>query len=138
MDTKPSHPVRLTEAEAAQFTHESYLIQIREQSCTHCGSGERWSEIFEVWTHPVQTRRTSAINLRPSLTLRKGMLVGYTTIPAVQVPVCSDCIATFNPEEGAALVPAVSRAAWQDTLMRKYAPEPKPQAKLNVPTLDQL
>lgn len=131
--------VPLSEAEAAAYQHDSYLVHIREQSCQNCQSGERWSELFEVWAHPVHTRRTSAIQLRPTLVLRKGFPISYTSIPTVAVPVCSDCIEKFNPEEGSELIPALSHSAWRDTLRRKYTPEEKkPSGSRPEPTLDQL
>lgn len=129
---------QLSEAEAAAYQHDSYLVQIREQSCQNCQSGERWSELFEVWAHPIHTRRTSAVQLRPTLTLRKGFPISYTSIPTVVVPVCSDCIEKFNPEEGASLIPALSHSAWRDTLRRKYTPEEKKPSGRPEPTLDQL
>lgn len=131
-------PPKLSEAEAAAYTHDSYLVQIREQSCANCASGERWSELFEVWAHPYHTRRTTAHQLRPTLVLRKGFAVSYTSIPTVVVPVCSECIERFNPEEGSPLIPAASHEAWKDTLRRKYTPEEKPKTGRPEPTLDSL
>lgn len=135
---KPLSP-KLSEAEAAAYQHDSYLVQIREQSCQNCQACERWSELFEVWAHPIHTRRTSAIQLRPTLTLRKGFPISYTHIPSVTAPVCSDCIEKFNPEESGGVFPAVSHEAWRDTLRRKYTPEEKkaPSSRPE-PTLDQL
>lgn len=134
----PAPPRKLTETEAESLTHDSYLVQIREQFCHNCTSGERWSEIFEVWTSPAQMRRTSAYVLRPTLTLRAGYAVAYTTLPTVTVPLCSDCVATYNPESGS-VIPAASHEAWRETLKRKYEVPPTTERKGRPePTLDQL
>lgn len=129
---------KLTESEADAFQHDSYLMQIREQSCNHCKSGEQWSELYEVWVHPHATHRTAAHVLRPTLTLRPGFAIAHLRLPTVIVPVCSDCIERFNPAEGS-ILPAASHAAWRETLQRKYAPAPTAaKASRPEPTLDQL
>lgn len=126
-------PNKLTESEADSLMHDAYLVQIREQSCHHCQSGEQWSELFEVWTHPTKTHRTAAYVLRPTVTLRAGYDVSYTRLPTVVVPVCSDCIETYNPEHGS-VVPAASHEAWKATLLRKYAPvEAAPKGRPETP-----
>lgn len=128
---------KLSEAEAAAYHHDSYLMQIREQLCTACGCGEKWSELFEVWAHPYHTRHTRAVQLRSTTVIRLGFAVAYTALAKVEVPVCSECIETFKPQEGA-LLPAISHSAWLDTVRRKYTPEPVTKQGRPEPTLDSL
>lgn len=132
-------PVRhqLSEAEAAALVHDSYLAQIRSNLCTHCGCGERWIELYEVWVHPTSTRHTKLAVKRPTTKLLQGFDLVYFEVGQTNVPVCSECIVNYKVDEKAA-APAASREAWALTLARKYAPEPKQSGGRPEPSLDSL
>lgn len=132
-------PIRLTEAESAALQHDSYLVQIRNQICSHCKCGERWVEIYEVWIDPIKTRTSKLAVKRPTTTIKRGFDLTYFEMPLVEVPVCSECIPNFKVDEAAA-IPVASRDEWARTLQRKYTPAPTSgsDSRRPEPRLDQL
>lgn len=132
---KPALP-KLSEGDAAQLIHDSYLAQIRNQGCLNCNCGEKWIELYEVWVHPTKTQHSALAVKRPTNRILEGFPLNYFEIPATTVPVCSECITTYKVGTGDP-IPAASREEWARTLVRKYAPEPSKSSRPE-PTLDQL
>lgn len=118
-------PIRphLTESEAANLQHDSYLAQIKSQICSNCQCGERWLELYEVWVSPLATARSKLTVRRPTTTLKAGLDLNYFEMAEVEVPVCSECIVNFKLDEAAA-IPVATREQWALTLQRKHTPAP--------------
>lgn len=114
---------KLTEGEAAQLQHDSYLAQIRSQICSNCHCGERWIELYEVWVNPIVTARSKLAIRRPTTTIKQGFELQYFEMPQTEIPVCSECIPTFKVDEANA-IPVASREQWALTLQRKHTPAP--------------
>lgn len=142
MLTTPQRPLTpmVTESDAALLTHDSYVMHIRTQHCTSCSCGERFSTMFEVWTHPTKTRSTGLNVLRPVLgTILKDLTIAYIELPMIVIPLCSECVDTFVHPNRTSTIGVASREAWADTLKRKYTPDPVASPKGKVePTLDML
>jgi hypothetical protein len=138
---KPS--IRLNETEIHELQLDSYQLQIHTHSCTHCECDERFSLLFEVWVHPYKTRTTGFKDLRRSYAPLQDLPLAVIEMPVRQVPICSDCIDTFE-RVGLPPVQPISEAAWAETLKRKYAPAPvapvadKTASGRTIPSLDQL
>lgn len=135
------HHIRLSETEVHELQLDSYIVHIHQQACTNCECGERFSHLFEVWTHPIKTRTTGFRDLRPAATPLKELPIAIMELPERQIPICSDCAETYD-RPGLPPIQPVDRAEWEATLKRKYAaPEPAPRATASraaAPTLDQL
>lgn len=135
------HP-QLTEGDASLLTLDSYVMHIRTHQCTSCQCGERFSSLFEVWTHPTKTRTSNLHVLRavtqPAL---KDLAIVYIELPATSVPLCSECVNTFVHPNRISTIGVASREAWAETLRRKYTPEPvadKTASTKPAPSLDML
>ena len=131
-------PALLTESTASEMLHDSYVLHCSKQLCLNCGCGEEYSTLFEVWVHPTKTARTGLTSQRlPGPTPLKDLPFAFIRLPTRSIPVCSECIETFEPA-GTKPIPLASREAWADTLRRKYAPEPAKAAEKFTPTLESL
>lgn len=136
----PPKPVQITESDAALLFHDSYVMHITTKHCVSCSCSERFSTMFEVWAHPTKTRTTNLHVLRAVTgTVLKDLEVIYLELPHVNVPLCSECVNTFVHPNRVSTIGVASRAAWAETLRRKYAEEPKvAKAEKHVPTLGDL
>ena len=137
---RPSQP-QITESDAKLLTLDSYVMHIHTQNCISCECSERFSQLFEVWTHPTKTRATNLHVLRRTTTLALVDLeITYIELPPVRIHLCCECVNTFVHPNRTSTIPAVSREAWADTLRRKYTPQDTPSraATRTEPTLDQL
>lgn len=141
---RPPAKPNITESDAALLIHTSYVMHIKTQHCTSCACTERFNAMFEVWTHPTKTRTTGLNVLRAVLGLQlKDLEIAYIELPSVNIPLCSECVNTFVHPNRVSTIGIASRAAWAETLRRKYTPEPKaaegPSSKpAHVPTLGEL
>jgi hypothetical protein len=139
--TPPARPApMLTESDAALLIHDSYVMHRKTQLCESCGCGEQFSELFEVWIHPTKTRSTNLHVLRRAgAGALKDLEIAYISLPSISIPLCSECVETFVHPNRISTIGMASRAAWMDTLRRKYTPAEaaKPAAKPE-PSLDQL
>lgn len=135
------HKPKLSESEAAELQLDSYVMHIHNHRCLACDCVERFSHLFEVWIHPTKTRTTALNVLKPAMSLQH-LPIAYIDLPELPIPVCSDCIETFQHRELAtSVLPAADPASWRETLRRKYTPAPaaKPAAEpKKEPSLDQL
>ena len=131
--------IQLTEADSSALTLDSYIMHVKSQLCRHCDGGAEWGELYEVWTHPTKTRSSALHVLRSASIIRDGMSVAYIKLPTASVPVCSECISTYRaPMLDTPSIEAPTRAAWNETLRRKYAPEPASAKTKAEPSLDSL
>lgn len=134
---------QVTESDAALLFHDSYVMHIKTHLCTSCQCGERFSQLFEVWAHPTKTRKTNLHVLRAVTSLQlKDLEIVYIELPQTTVPLCSECVNTFVHPNRVSTIGVASRAAWAETLRRKYAPAepaegPSNRAK-HTPTLEDL
>jgi hypothetical protein len=142
--TIPAKPI-IGESESAALTLSSYVMHINTQLCTHCDDGERFSTLFEVWTHPTATRLNGFKKLLPvfGVKIDKSLPIAVIELPTKPIPYCSECAATAAADAAQPAVTTVaSRAAWAATLQRKATEAasttiPSKPTKL-VPTLDML
>jgi hypothetical protein len=136
------HTQILTESTVSEMLHDSYVLHCTRQLCLNCGCGEEYSALFEVWIHPTKTARTGVTSLKAvgSSPLVKDLPFAFIKLPERHIPVCSECIETFEPQGASAPIPQASREAWAETLRKKYTPEPTqtatksstPEAKLEA------
>jgi hypothetical protein len=130
----------INEVEAKALKLDSYVMHIHTQICQNCSCGERFSQLFEVWTHPDKTRTTGFRKLQPAQRLDHSLDVAFIELPEAQIPICSDCVDQYEirPEEKP--IRAISRLEWEQMLKRKHTPAPAPSqsTKPAPPTLDQL
>lgn len=134
-------PVQITESDAALLIHDSYVMHIKTQHCTSCQCSERFSSLFECWTHPTKTK-TSGLNVLKAAASGqlKDLEIAYIELPSISVHLCSECVNTFVHPNRSSTIGLASREAWAETLRRKYTPEPSAQrasGKL-APDLDML
>lgn len=130
----------VSESDAALLIHDSYVMHIKTQHCTSCSCSERFSQMFEVWTHPTKTRSTGLTVLKATGPLLKDLDIAYIELPATSIPLCEECVNTFVHPNRVSTIGMASREAWAETLRRKYAPEPqsasdskaKPSPTLNM------
>lgn len=117
--------MKITETDNTELVLDSYLMQIHQNSC-RCGSGERYGQMFEVWTHPTKTRLNGFRMLKPAGNgpLRAGLPVAYVDMPRQHNVICSDCVQHYQPAPKVQAIPALSEQQWAETLRRKYTPEP--------------
>jgi len=135
-----------SENEAKELVHDSYVMHIHTNVCRHCGCGERYQTMFEVWTHPTKTHTTGLKQMRPLMTDQlKDLHIAYIELPDQAIPICSDCIQTYKSATDKTPQLAADAGAWADTLRRKYTPEKKEvkiarqyAAGKQIPTLDEL
>jgi hypothetical protein len=111
----------ISDTEQRELRLDSYVMHIRQTICTRCGCGERWSELNEVWVHPTKTRTTGFSQQRPAAGPLKPLQINTVEHPDRQIPICSDCIHTYQAPTP---TPTASAAEWRETLKRKYAPQP--------------
>lgn len=137
--------MKITEADAVELKHDSYVMHIHQNSCT-CGSGERYGLVYEVWVHPTKTRLSGFKLLKPAGNgpLRTDVPMAYMEMPRKRLVVCSDCVHEYKTHEIQAQ-PAANPQAWAETLKRKYTPEPQAAKTtksdaggIPAPTADQL
>ena len=101
---------------------DSYVMHVHTHHCRNCTSTEQFSSLYEVWVDP---RKPTTRQLKPytsCLPLKSTLRVNYLNLPDHTVPVCSDCISTYDQE--AAPLPAADPRSWAETIKRKYTPEP--------------
>lgn len=116
--------LKLTESDASELTLDSYLMHIYQTNCLRCGSGERYGQLFEVWTHPTKTRLSGFRELRPARGALRDLPIAYVEMPERANPICSDCVHTYQSPTNKPTRP-LSSQEWAETLKRKYTPEPK-------------
>ena len=117
--------LHLTETDSTELQLDSYVMHIHNTLCAHCDSGERYGEMFEVWTHPTKTRLSGYRQLKPQASgPLKDLPITYLSLPTRQVMVCSDCIDTYQSPSSREPIQAISAQAWAETLKRKYTPQP--------------
>jgi hypothetical protein len=135
----PIHHIRLSESEVSELQLDSYVVHIHQQACLNCDCRERFSHLFEVWTHPTKTRTTGFRDLRLTSDQPRDLPIAVVELPERSIPLCSDCAETYD-RPGLPAIQPISRSDWEATLKRKYTPEPpapRPQSR-PTPTLDQL
>lgn len=115
---------KLTETEAIELKLDSYMMQIHHTTCLRCKSGEQYSQLFEVWIHPIKTRHTGYRDLRPATQFLRDLPMSYIELPTRAIPICSDCVHTYQCSAAPIPANAASNAAWAETLKRKYAAAP--------------
>lgn len=132
---------QVTEGQAAQLVHDSYLVQLHQHICTNCQCGESYIQLFEVWVHPTLTGQTKYAVKRPTTTIKPGLDVVYLGMPEQEMPVCSECVAHYKVAD-ANLAPVATREAWAETLARKARERTeavaKQQREKHVPKLEDL
>lgn len=131
----------VSESDAALLIHDSYVMHIKTHHCTSCQCSERFSQLFEVWTHPTKTRSTGLTVLKATGPALKDLEIAYIELPATNIPLCEECVNTFVHPNRVSTIGMASREAWAETLRRKYTPEPAPLARSESkpqPSLDML
>lgn len=134
----------LSETESASLVLNSYVMHITTQLCQHCSNGERFSQIFEVWTHPTHTRLSKFNKLLPLFGTKIDQTLPLASIelPSKPIPFCSDCLPSAMLLFGHTGATFDSRAAWRDTLQRKaqqdHTAEQRTATAKPAPTLDML
>jgi len=136
---------QISENESKEMVLDSYVTHIHTSECNKCGTHEVWSQVFEVWCHPTKTRSTRLTSLRPVVGLDlKPLNMAIVDVPTKRIPICHHCAHAYKvvgkPE---VVTVASSNQRWQETIQRKYAEPPKPQASpapatKAVPRLDQI
>ena len=137
---------QISESESRELRLDSYVTYIHHHQCANCGCVEMFSQIFEVWLHPVKTRITTFRDLRPLTGLSlQPLQMAQIPVPAKQVPICSHCIGAYKAQGQEAQI--ITSSQWEETLRRKYAPPPPVEVKVAktspatpkaVPRLDQI
>jgi hypothetical protein len=132
----------ITPTEDRELVLDSYVLHVNTQICTSCGNCERYSTLFECWTHPKKhmTRLT-----RVDGQALKKLPLSHINQPQRSIPMCTACIGKFESTDRTPL-PACTPEQWAETLRRKYAPEPQAPAQRAseskpikaVPTLEDL
>lgn len=113
---------RLSETDQNELKLDSYHMYIHHTSCIRCGSGEQYSELQEVWIHPTKTRTTGLKVMRPAAEPLKPVNMTFHHKPTRQIPICSDCVHTYQTPAKGAPDNVASMAEWAETLKRKYEP----------------
>jgi hypothetical protein len=132
---------QITEQESRELIHDSYVMYIHHQDCLNCNCAEEYSQMYEVWIHPIKTRTSGFRDLRflTSSSLQDHLPIAAVALTPRQIPYCSECIMTYKPRETGNTIPLVSRNEWAATLKRKYTPAAQPpKAARATPTLDQI
>lgn len=108
----------------AGFTRHGYLLHIRTQHCSNCGAKSTYTSVNDIYVrkHGESVDR----QMFPRVTrIEPGYPVEHSKLPDETIPVCHQCINSFNNQPQADLI---SEAEWAATLKRKYAAEPPPKA----------
>ena len=121
---------QLTFTEDRELTLDSYVLHVNTQVCVTCGSCERYSTLFECWLHP-RKRGLSKLS-RVDGQVLKRLPLAHVNLPQKSIPLCTRCAASQRADSPP--TPPVSLAEWNETLKRKYAPEPAtPPVKVAAP-----
>jgi hypothetical protein len=110
-----------TQTDDRELTLDSYVLHVNTQVCVTCGSCERYSTLFECWVHP--TKKMTKLSRVDGQALKK-LPLAHVNQPQRSIPMCTRCVSGYDSTDKTPL-PPISPAAWQDTIRRKYAPEPK-------------
>lgn len=100
---------------AADFTPQSYLLQIEETICSHCQAVSVTSRVFMIKTHVSLTAKTAARIRVPVEEMRQTLPIGTSTLTRKSTPFCHLCYTTV-PQS----VPQspISEAAWAAALQK--------------------
>ena len=105
---------------ALNLTLDSYVMHVHTHHCRNCTSTEQFSSLYEVWVDPHKPTTRQLKPYTSCLPLR-GLHINYINLPTHTIPVCSDCISTYNQEIA---TPPLNPTSWAETIKRKYAPAP--------------
>lgn len=103
----------------ADYVLDSYLMHLHQCRCSACGV---LHEYPEVWSVQVVPSKPNFRRLQPAGTILPGLAIALVRVQST-VPVCQECVGTGEGNHLTSYDPAT----WQQTLQRKYAPEPAPK-----------